>query len=58
MDEETGDEPYGSEHEVVIRLRVHYYGDAAGFNPDDVLFLAKEGIESHYEVLESSVEQG
>jgi hypothetical protein len=41
---------------VRIELRIAYSGEARHFNPDDVLSLAREGVESHYEVEDAAVE--
>jgi hypothetical protein len=44
-----------SKHEVTIRFIVEYEGPDRYFDPEDVRYLAREGVESHYEVIESAV---
>jgi hypothetical protein len=45
-----------SRHTVILRVTVDYEGEARHFNANDVAALAKEGIESHYEVTDIAVE--
>jgi hypothetical protein len=41
-----------SRHEVTIRLVVEYDGEDRHFDPVDVMYLARDGIDNHYRVEE------
>jgi hypothetical protein len=44
-----------SKREVTIRFIVEYDGAPQHFNPNEVRDLAREGVESHFEVVESAI---
>ena len=41
---------------VGVVLRINYHGEFRHFNEEDVMALAREGVESHYEVVEARVD--
>lgn len=44
-----------TQKEVVIRVVVEYVGEDRYFDAEDVMYLAKDGVDSHYRVVEVSL---